>query len=298
MLYALAALLGKQSARAVNYGHEYLPLDTKSAAATLLDTYRESLTRHYMSYRSYAFDETTGLIKLTVVMSGAKDITMRSSAFYDNVVFWKSTELAMTLGLIKKDTRFLDELKQRILDTFWLADRGYFLEDLSDEGIEHAYYSSDWLIVLATGFIDPERASERYYFEQSIAYIQKQKIDKPFAIKYQADTRAHRQFPIVRLAVASYGGDSIWSFWGMEYIKVLLALHQQTNNSTYLTTADYHIEMYKAKMLQYGGYPETYDAEGNLLETPLYRSIIQTGWVIGFEQVLALRKSLPTDASP
>ena len=297
MLYALAALLGKQSARAVNYGHEYLPLDTKSAAATLLDTYRESLTRHYMSYRSYAFDETTGLIKLTVVMSGAKDITMRSSAFYDNVVFWKSTELAMTLGLIKKDTRFLDELKQRILDTFWLADRGYFLEDLSDEGIEHAYYSSDWLIVLATGFIDPERASERYYFEQSIAYIQKQKIDKPFAIKYQADTRAHRQFPIVRLAVASYGGDSIWSFWGMEYIKVLLALHQQTNNSTYLTTADYHIEMYKAKMLQYGGYPETYDAEGNLLETPLYRSIIQTGWVIGFEQVLALRKSLATDAS-
>ena len=130
---------------------------------------------------------------------------------------------------------------------------------------------------------------------RSVAYIQKHKIDQPFAIKYQQETRAHRQFPIVRFAVASYGGDSIWSFWGTEYIKVLLALHRTTGEKSYLETANYHIDAYKKNMLRYGGYPEVYDAKGDLLETPLYRSIIQTGWVVGFEQVLAIRDSF-TDA--
>ncbi len=292
MLFALTTLLGKQPARAVSYGHEETLLDTLDAAEELLRTYAPSLTRHYNRYRTIVFDETTGLIDQRVTMSGAKDITIRSSAFYDNVVFWKTSELAMNLHLIPNDPAFISELKSRIIDTFWLEDKGYFLEDLSREGINHSYYSSDWLIVLATGFLSPEIASERHFFARSVAYIQKQKIDKPFAIKYQADRRAHRQFPIVRLAVASYGGDSIWSFWGMEYIKTLIALYRETSESDYLKSADYHIAQYKEKMIQYGGYPETYDSEGNLLETPLYRSIIQTGWVIGFEQVLALRATI------
>ena len=96
----------------------------------------------------------------------------------------------------------------------------------------------------------------------------------------------------VRLAVASYGGDSIWSFWGMEYIKSLLLLYRATNNVDYLKTADYHIKKYKTAMLRDKGFPEVYDNQGKLLETPLYRSIRQTGWVIGFEQVLEMRKAV------
>lgn len=292
MLFALSALLGKQSAHAFAYGSTQRPLDTVEAAQTLLDSYRGSLLRHYQRYRERAFDEESGLIRRGITMSGAKDITMRECAFYDNVVFWKTTELAMELGLIPRNAAFLRALKSRILKTFWLPDKGYFLEDLSSEGQSNSYYSSDWLIVLATGFLSPTNSSERHYFERSVVYIQATKVDQPFAIKYQADTRAHRQFPIVRFAVASYGGDSIWSFWGMEYIKVLLALYQQTGSAEYKRSADYHVETYKSKMLQYGGYPEVYDATGDLLETPFYRSIIQTGWVIGFEQVLAIRKTV------
>lgn len=292
ILYALAALTGVQQARPIDYGTETFPIDTHDAAQALLDSYHDSIARHYARYRAQVFDDASGLITKNLTMSGAKDITMRSSAFYDNVVFWKATELAGRLDIIPHDEQFLADLKQRILETFWREDMGYFLEDLSDEGIRNAYYSSDWLIVLATNFLDPENPSETAYFTRSIEYIQAKKIDRPFAIKYQADTRAHRQFPIVRLAVASYGGDSIWSFWGMEYIKALLALYCVTGDVNYLETADYHIDMYKKKMLQYGGYPETYDAYGSLLETPLYRSIIETGWVIGFEQVLAIRATI------
>lgn len=45
-------------------------------------------------------------------------------------------------------------------------------------------------------------------------------------------------------------------------------------------------------MVQYGGFPELYDNAGNLYETFVYRSVRQTGWVIGFEQALAQRQAI------
>ena len=292
MLYALAHVLDKESGRPVAHGGISRPLDTVPAAHILLDTYKTSLTGHYRRYREKAFDETRGLIDPTVRMSGAKDITKRSSAFYDNVIFWKTTELAMKLGLIPRDQQFLTDLKKQILQSFWLEEEGYFLEDLSKEGKAQKYYSSDWLIVLATGFLSPIRRHEQAYFNRSIEYIHAKEIDRPFAIKYQHETRAHRQFAAVRLVVASYGGDSIWSVWGMEYVKVLLALYRSTKKDWYLKEADYHIAKYEEMMLKYAGFPELYDADGNMMQTALYRSVRQTGWVIGFDQVRALRKTI------
>ncbi len=293
ILYGLAHVTGKESGRPFEYeSNNSQQLDIIPAGKKLLLTYRDSLSGHYERYRAKVFDETRGLINPGARMSGAKDITKRSSAFYDNVVFWKTTELAMKLGLIQSNKSFLKSLKEEILAKFWLEDKGYFLEDLSDEGRHNSYYSSDWLIVLATSFINPADEAERHYFTRSIEYIRSQKIDRPFAIKYQQDTRAHRQFLAVRLAVASYGGDSIWSFWGMEYIKLQLLLFREIRDPKYLKEADYHINKYKHAMKRYGGFPEVYDSNGDMLQTPLYRSVRQTGWVIGFDQVLRIRTTI------
>jgi hypothetical protein len=125
-----------------------------------------------------------------------------------------------------------------------------------------------------------------------VQHIQHEGIDQPFPLRYHKDTRAHRQFFMVRLAVASYGGDAIWSFWGMEYIKTLLLLFKHTGTDTYLAAADRHIAAYERNMVRDGGFPEVYDSRGKLLQTALYCSIRQTGWVIGFEQVRAMRASL------
>src|SRR5581483_2137427 len=104
-----------------------------------------TLIKLYDDYRRTVFDEEAMLLKRDVAICGAKDITRRYGAFYDNVVFWKTTELAMKLGLIDTNTTFLRRLKRTILKTYWLEDKGYFLEDLSETGIREAHYSSDWL---------------------------------------------------------------------------------------------------------------------------------------------------------
>ncbi|HSX17578.1 MAG TPA: hypothetical protein VLH86_05780 [Patescibacteria group bacterium] len=292
LLHALAALNGKESAAPARYGTPHHTLDTVPATKLLLDEYTDTLRALYEHYRATVFDPSTGLIRRGLHLSGAKDITRRDCSFYDNVVFWKTTALAMDQGLIPADKAFLATLKKRILKTFWLEEPGHFLEDLSEEGVARGYYSSEWLIVLITGFLDPADKNEQPYFARSVAYIQKQGIDQPFPLKYHHDTRSHRQFFAVRIAVASYGGDAIWSFWGMEYIKTLLLLHTYTGDRAYLRTADQHINSYEQNMLRYGGFPEVYDPQGNLLQTPLYRSIRQTGWVIGFEQVRAMRQAM------
>jgi len=292
LLFALATLLGKQDAAPSDNGPAKQRPDTAPAAQLLLNEYRDTLLQLYKDYRETAFDEDAMFLKRDVALCGAKDITLRYGAFYDNVVFWKTTQLAMTLGLIDTDPAFLRRLKRTILKTYWLEDKGYFLEELSEVGIREAHYSSDWLLVLITGFLDPAKPSERVYFTQSVDYIQRAGVDKPFAIKYQAEAGGRRQFFLARIGFASYQRDAIWSFWGMEYIKALLLLYKHTSEPTYLKTADKHIKAYEQAMLRDGGFPELYDTNGKFFETPLVRSIRQTGWVIGYEQVKAMREVL------
>jgi hypothetical protein len=284
ILYALAALSGYEAASPYHYAKDTQVLDTKLATSHLIKQYHDTLCELYEGYCDNVIDQQTGLIRRGLHLSGAKDITRRSSSFYDNVIYWKTTQLSMKLGLIPDNKKQLKDLKKQIIEAFWLPDVGYFVEDLSDEGLNNKYYSSDWLIVLATGFLDPFDIHESQYYIRSVDYIQKEKIDQPFAIKYQQNTRAHRQFLPVRLAVASYGGDAIWSFWGMEYIKVLVLLYKKTGDGSYKQTAKYHIDKYETSMIANSGFPEVYDPKGKLLQTPFYRSIRQTGWVIGFEQ--------------
>ena len=78
----------------------------------------------------------------------------------------------------------------------------------------------------------------------------------------------------------------------MEYIKTLLLLYRHTGERSYLHTADKHIRAYERAMLRDGGYPELYDRSGNFFETPFVRSIRLTGWVIGYEQVKAMRETM------
>ena len=284
MLYALAALAGLEPGRPAPYAPDVHRLETSGAAAELLERYGPSLASHVEAYVARVQDPTTGLVRADLKLSGAKDITQRSCAFYDNVVLWKTLQLAGRLGLATSDGDRLEALKHRILQRFWLEDQGSFLEDLSPEAVADSYYSSDWLIVLATGFLDPADPAERRYLARAVAHVRASGVAEPFAVKYHADTRAHRQYPVVRLAVASYGGDSIWSFWGMEYVKVLLLLHRHTGREDYLAEAGRHLADYEAAMVRDRGFPEVYDGNGRMLTTPLYRSIRQTGWVIGFEQ--------------
>lgn len=269
-------------------------VNTAHQADQLLAQYSDSLRRHLATYSDFVYDQQTGLIKKDLLLSSTKDATMRSSAFYDNVIYWKTYQLAGELGIVEVDQQFLTDLKQRILTTFWAPEVGIFLEDLSPAALEQHIYSSDWLIAYMTGFLDPANPEEQEYLVRSLEYIDKTGINRPFALWYQDKTYAERQYPLLRVFAPSYGSSSIWSHWGMEYIKLIARLYQLTGDERYLKEAQYQIAAYTQNIKTYQGYPELYDTRGKMYQRLVYKSVRQTGWVVNFEEAEKMVNSLTT----
>jgi hypothetical protein len=233
-------------------------------------------------------DPETGLIRKDVGLSSTKDSVVRSSAFYDNVILWKTHQLAQRLGITPNNPSQLAELKQTIVKTFWLPKEGYFLEELSDLAISEKHYSSDWLIAYTTGFLDPKNPQEKEYFTRGVAYIRREKLDRPFALIYEPPGQKANLYWILKVFAPSYGTRAIWSYWGMEYANLLSTLYQATCEKSYLTEAEYQVDQYSNNIVKARGYPELYTLDGKPYVTLLYESVSQTGWVVGFEQTKAM----------
>jgi hypothetical protein len=263
-------------------------LHTASASKELLQDYMVALKKLYKDYRKQVFDEKTGLIRQNLHLSSHLDTKIRSSSFYDNVIFWKTTQLAHNLDIIDVEETFLKDLKKRILETYWDEEHGYFLDDLSSETLEHHRYASDWVIVLTTSFLEPSKKTEREYYERTVEYIQKMELDKPFPLKVLGSYTKSKDHFWVRTFVSGYQDNAIWSNLGVQYIKVLCLLFLETGKKEYLKHAGAAVDAYRDNIFKYKGYPELYDSRGRMMQTFFYRSIRQTSWVVDFEHAQAI----------
>jgi len=290
LLYAIEALQTDEINSIYNYqslGQTY-DLNTAILAEKLLEQYKPTLQRHYKNYIDMVVDSETGLIRKDLQLSSTKDSNIRESSFYDNIVLWRTKQLAMELGVIEDNQAELDTLKQKILDTFWLADEGYFLDHLSQKSIDQHYYSSDWLVAYMTGFLDPTDKVEQTYLIKSVEYVKRNALDRPFAIAYQPDLRKQELHFFPKYFAPTYASISLWSNWGMEYTKLMTSLAQATGDITYLNEAELQIAAYSYNIRRYRGYPEVYNYEGDFFRQPFYKSIRRTGWVVSFEQARSM----------
>jgi len=264
--------------------------ETKKIAQFFKSKYSETITSLYKQYQETIVDPKTNLPKKGVHFSGTKDITRHDRSFYDSVMIWKTESLMQDLGFVKNDPVKLIKQKQMILNTYWDKDSGYFLEDLSEQSIKEKYYSSDWLVVLFTGFLDPENKADRNYYLSVYKYIKKVELDKPFGLAYHKDPRRGRQEPIVRLVANEYGATAIWSFWGSQYAKMLGLLCKQDQIGNVCSDYEKQIGLYEDNVVRFGGYSEVYDKHGEIFDRPFYRSMLHTGWIIDLEDARQILK--------
>ena len=285
LLYALSTLMGHKVAHADAYVEPAAyTLETQHAGHELFATHANTLQILLGRYITRVYDPVLGLVRLDIQLASARDSVVRQSSFYDNVIFWKTCTLAQALGLNVPSTINLADLHERILEYFWQDDVGYFLDDLSYASKVGRHYSADWLAAYYTGFLNISVPHERDMLTRAVDYTIGQKLDQPFPLRYQAKNQAHTEIWLVRLVLPSYGGSAIWSFWGAEFIKVLLALGVRGEGDNYLDRARQHVATYEKMIVRYKGYPEVFSTEGKMLRSPLYQSVRQTGWVVGFEQ--------------
>ncbi len=258
------------------------PLQTKAAATNLIKKYKLSLKALLETYKKDLLDPATGLIKKELLLSSARDGIKRKSSFYDNVILWATLKHAATLQLFTISEEKLKDWKERIIEAFWNKEDGYFYDDLAKENL----FSADSFIVISTQFLSMSKKRDRDLLLQMISYVKKNKLDQPFPLHYSTIDQSNKLYNPVRIFAPSYMGTSIWSHWGMEYIKALFYLSKY--NKELIKDANKHVKAYKNNIEKYGGYPEVYDKDGNILSTRLYRSVLHNGWVINYEQVKML----------
>lgn len=261
-------------------------LQTSKAANKLLKDYRKVLQELITNYYTEIIDTKTGLIKKDILLASARDGLKRQSSFYDNVILWSTIRLANKLNLYQITQQELSLWKKRIIQAFWDEKHGIFLDDLSSFAKQEVLFSADSFIVLSTGFFTHANTSDMQFLKRIIAYVKKHKLDHPFPLHYSIMDLSKNLYGHVRRIAPTYMGTSIWSHWGMEYIKALLSISR--GNDRYLADAKKHIGAYKRNIEYYGGYPEVYDRTGRLLTHHFYRSVLHNGWVINYEQVKML----------
>jgi hypothetical protein len=278
ILYALDALQDDKK-----YHSETYHLQTTKAARTIAKERKADLKMLLDIYLKQVQDPETKMIRKGLNLASARDGVLRDRSFYDNVVLWKTLSLAKKLGVSNVPDQELGRLRDNILATYWDVKEGHFRDDLTTKPA-NANYSSDWLIALPTGFLDPTSATDVQYLTASVAFIRSQHIDQPFPIKYQANNQEIDAPWAVRHFVPNYGGDAIWSYWGAQYITLLADLSSAAPNNDYLSQAKKYRDIYFEKMEEDRGFPETFTPSGDFLQNFVYKSIRQTGWVVQFEE--------------
>lgn len=291
--YTLRAMTDDKfiSTRSPAPGHDALyPVQISEIGFSLLEKYKHLLEKTTNKYLADIIDPATGLIKKDLLLSSARDQIERQSSFYDNVIAWSTASMAEELGLTIDCPQILTKnnhcdfaaWKNRILLSFWDEKEGIFLDDLSETSLAEKTFSSDAFIVISTRFLDLNSKKERDMLIKEIAYIQKNKLDRPLPLRYAMKDQNEKLHLAVKTCASSYMGETSWSHWGMEYIKALILLAPY--NHYYLKQAHSALKVYKQKIEEYGGYPEVYDKNGVPYETWCYRSLLHTGWVVNFEQ--------------
>lgn len=277
ILYALDALQDTDARSNRTY-----TLGTADTAREIIQQRRGDLQRLLNIYLSQVQDPSTGLIKSGIDLASARDGVVRDRSFYDNVVLWKTLQLADTLAIQKAPEGQLASMRSTILKLYWDDREGHFKDDMSSRPSK-TNYSSDWLLALPTGFLQVDNPADRDYLQRSVSFIRAQHIAEPFPIKYQATTQAPEAPWAVRTFVSNYGSNAIWSYWGAQYMTLLGQLARVAPDAGYQQELHHDLNLYSDKIEQYHGFPETFTPDGRFLETPVYKSIRQTGWVVQFE---------------
>jgi phosphatidylglycerophosphate synthase len=254
--------------------------ETRQAALQLQAEYGGGLRSAYVNYIMTVRDVKTGMVRSNIQLSSARDAVKRESSFYDNVILWKSEQLAAQFGFSHDTPQKLATLHQSIMSRYWSNKDGHFIDDVAPGDANS--YSSDWLFALTTGFLEPSNPSDLTKLEKISDYIDKQHLASPLPIRYTNDQNQNEDF-FVKYFASSYGNTAVWSYWGDLYIAFEENLYQQTGNVLYAQHVESGLYAWRRIVVQDKSYPETLTSNGKVLKTLVYESIRRNGWVVDLE---------------
>lgn len=285
MLTDIQTTISRYPSKDIHLQHQQLNPTLHQNTQKLIQQHQKSLQTLIEKYLNEVIDPNTNLIRKDIHLSSARDGIKRQSSFYDNVIAWATIQLALDLDIpINKElynSNTQNLLQGKIIQSFWNVQTGIFNDDLSTTS-----FSADQLVIITTKFFDLRSKDHQIKLNSIISYIQEHQLDQPFPLHYSDNHQPSKLYWPVRYFAPKYMTQTIWSHWGMEYIKLLILLSPDQPNN--LMLAKQHLDSYKQNIEKYGGYPECYSLNGIPYRERLYHTVLNTSWVINYEQAKML----------
>jgi len=217
-----------------------------------LSNYTNFLNKQIQSFFEEIIDPETGLVRSDKKFSSMKDMSIRKSSCYDNVLVALLAKDLKTMNLKNPFQKY--NYPQILYRNFWNGE--FFYDDLT----KLDYVASD-ANVLPFAF---SLIQNKEMLNSSLQAIQKNRLDQPFPLRYTTE-KAKVKFIWEEIFAKNYELSSIWTHIGPFYIKLL----QQTNPEL----AKMHYQAYTQIIEKYGNYLEVFEVkkkEAKPFQSPFY----------------------------
>ncbi|QQG41807.1 MAG: hypothetical protein HYV90_00640 [Candidatus Woesebacteria bacterium] len=223
----------------------------KTKQRYLVEKHKKFINSQIEIYYKKVLDHQTNLIK-NEPFSTPKDVVMRTKTCVAN------SFMVFLSELLKNDFPELNnpfkniDLVTPFINSFWNKEKKYFKNDLMDN--EGDVVSADANIIpYYLGIVKNKTMAKA-----SIDAIKKEKLDKPFPLKYHSFSKPKWMKTQIgaRIFSPNYQGDSIWTMMGPIYIDL--------ESKFYTKDAGIHIAQYLNWIEKHQTYIELFEADGHL----------------------------------
>ncbi len=238
----------------------------------LLKTYQTFLNQEIEKFESLVIDKDKGIIK-EEIFSGMRDHALCKASCYDMIMACMlCDEIEKIDGFMGKG--FLDnklkkyDLKLNLIKHYWTGT--YFRDGIENELCSgHSNVYPYFLDVI----------TDNRMLKSSIRSIQKNRLDKPFPLKYGYDKST--KFMVLEFLARDWEKDTVWVMLGMAYIGTISRVNPRE-------AADC-IDIYKTLIEDNKGFVEVYDKNGKYYKSVFYTSDNSMLWA---SMYLDLKKKL------
>jgi hypothetical protein len=228
----------------------------------LIEAYKPFLEREIKRYYDTIViksGEKRGLVKKGY-FSSMKDHAIRNSSCYDNCMLAMISKEADKLKLKNPFKRF--NYKKLILKHFWNDKKKYFKDDLNNNmPTGDANVFPFWCEIFE---VKGKNKKNMGMLKQAIKAIQKNKLDKPFPLKYSNKTQSRYGnflfFP--SLFARNYESNSIWMHLGLCYLDVVSKVDKKLLRK--------YLSSYKKQIEKHHNFLEVYDEKGKPYKSMFY----------------------------
>lgn len=229
-------------------GPDSLALLIKCLDKKLAGKYKDFLNEQINKYYKIVFDEEMQLVRQNTYFSSAKDHCERNSSMYDNCM---TAFLSKNLNKLGLENPFKYNYKKVLKENFWTGD--YFKDDLIGGVSSDANIYPYWL-----GIFESKKM-----LKSSVESVQKEKLDKPFPVKYTSHRRGKFLFPM-RLFVPNYVGNAVWAHHGLNFIKIVERVDREKGR--------FYKNQYVGLIEKHKNFLEVYALDGKPYKTPFYKA--------------------------